>query len=139
VRPFLAGVRQTLAPPRQGKDGWLPPLLVALTGVTGLAGYRYALIVLLATAMGMQNATARKLAVPDLTTTVLTMTITGIAADAADGDTAKLARRLIAIAAMLAGACVGAVLVLHASIVYPLVIALVMLIAVAAIASRMST
>ena len=31
--------------------------------------------------MGAQNATARKLAVPDLTTTVLTLTITGIAAD----------------------------------------------------------
>ena len=29
--------------------------------------------------MGIQNATARKLAVPDLTTTVLTLTITGVA------------------------------------------------------------
>src|SRR6266516_4764708 len=32
-------------------------------------GSRYALIVLLAVAMGVQNAAARKLAVPDLTTT----------------------------------------------------------------------
>jgi hypothetical protein len=31
--------------------------------------------------MGVQNAVARQLAVPDLTTTVLTMTLTGIAAD----------------------------------------------------------
>jgi len=31
--------------------------------------------------MGIQNATARKLAVPDMTTTVLTLTITGTAAD----------------------------------------------------------
>ena len=42
---------------------------------------RYALIVALSLTMGAQNATARKLAVPDLTTTVLTLTITGIAAD----------------------------------------------------------
>ena len=44
---------------------------------------RYAIIVLLAVAMGVQNAAARKLAVPDLTTTVLTMTLTGLAADSA--------------------------------------------------------
>src|SRR5258705_4110456 len=41
----------------------------------------YALVVLLAFAMGLQNATARRLGVPDLTTTVLTLTFTGIAAD----------------------------------------------------------
>ena len=40
-----------------------------------------ALAAVLATAMGIQNAVARKLAVPDLTTTVLTMTLTGIGAD----------------------------------------------------------
>ena len=42
---------------------------------------RYLLVVLLGVAMGTQNAAARRLAVPDLTTTVLTLTITGIAAD----------------------------------------------------------
>ena len=42
---------------------------------------RYALIALLAPAMGIQNATVRRLAVPELTTTVLTMTMAGIAAD----------------------------------------------------------
>jgi hypothetical protein len=47
------------------------------------SAYRYALIVVLGVAMGIQNATARKLAVPDLTTTVLTLTITGVAADSA--------------------------------------------------------
>ena len=35
--------------------------------------------------MGIQNATARRLAVPDLTTTVLTLTLTGLAADSAPG------------------------------------------------------
>ena len=40
-----------------------------------------ALAALLAVAMGIQNAVARKLAVPDMTTTVLTMTLTGLGAD----------------------------------------------------------
>jgi uncharacterized membrane protein YoaK (UPF0700 family) len=224
---FLADTRQTVAPPRGSKDGLLPPLLVALTAVTGLVdafsylvlghvfvanmtgnvvflafalagvggfsvlaslvaigcfalgaliagrvgrylagrrelllavtaagqavivaeavtmtalagrpvptGVRYALIAVLAAAMGAQNATARKLAVPDLTTTVLTLTITGFAADGplAGATGARVARRLISVAAMLVGALVGALFVLHIRIVYPLVIALVILAAVA--------
>jgi len=224
---FLADTRLTVAPPRGSKDGLLPPLLVALTAVTGLVdafsylvlghvfvanmtgnvvflafavagvggfsvaaslvaigsfavgafvagrlgrsladrrelllavtaaieavivaeavtmaalaarpiqtGLRYALIVALAVTMGAQNGTARKLAVPDLTTTVLTLTITGVAADGplAGATGARVARRLISVAAMLVGALVGALLVLHVHIVYPLVIALVILAAVA--------
>jgi uncharacterized membrane protein YoaK (UPF0700 family) len=91
-------------------------------------------IVVLAIAMGIQNAGARKLAVPDLTTTVLTMTITGVAADShvAGGQGSKAARRLIAIAAMLLGAVIGATLVLHALIAYPLAIALVVTVFAAA-------
>jgi uncharacterized membrane protein YoaK (UPF0700 family) len=42
---------------------------------------QYSLIALLALAMGAQNAAARRLAVPDRTTTVLTLTLTGLAAD----------------------------------------------------------
>ena len=59
---------------------------VVVAGASGepvTGGDRYALIVLLGLSMGIQNATARKLAVPDLTTTVLTLTITGVAADSA--------------------------------------------------------
>jgi uncharacterized membrane protein YoaK (UPF0700 family) len=108
-------------------------ILAAVTSTPVGSGYRYVLITLLAIAMGMQNATARKLAVPDLTTTVLTLTITGIAADR---DTAKATRRVISVAAMLAGACVGAVLVLHVHIVYPLVVALAILVSVALAAMR---
>lgn len=101
-------------------------ILAAFTSNPVANGYRYSVIVALAIAMGIQNASARKLAVPDLTTTVLTMTITGVAADsrAAGGPGSKAGRRLIAIGAMLAGAVVGATLVLHAPIVYPLAIAL---------------
>ena len=52
--------------------------------------------------MGIQNATARKLAVPDLTTTVLTLTITGVAADSAiaGGAGSVAGRRLVAVTAM---------------------------------------
>jgi hypothetical protein len=39
------------------------------------------LIILTAVAMGLCNAAVRRLAVPDLTTTVLTLTLTGLAAD----------------------------------------------------------
>jgi len=227
---FLTGARETVAPRRGSRDGLLPPLLVALTAVTGLvdafsylvlghvfvanqtgnvvffafalagvagfsatasvtaigsfavgalvagrlgralagrrelllgvtagiqailvaeavtmaaltaspipAGLRYALIVVLSVTMGAQNATARKLAVPDLTTTVLTLTITGMAADSplAGATGTHLARRLISVAAMFLGALAGALLVLHVHIVYPLVIALVILAAVAVIA-----
>jgi uncharacterized membrane protein YoaK (UPF0700 family) len=96
---------------------------------------RYALIVVLSMATGAQNATVRKLAVPDLTTTVLTMTVTGIGADSAlgGGQGSKSGRRLIAIAAMFLGALIGAVLVLHVRIVFPLALALAitMLVAVA--------
>ena len=71
---------------------------------------------LLALAMGIENAVARRLAVPDLTTTVLTMTLTGLAADpgAKDHGRAGLGRRVLAVATMFAGAAGGALLVLHA-------------------------
>jgi uncharacterized membrane protein YoaK (UPF0700 family) len=89
-------------------------LVAARAGDTIGSGSRYALIVLLALAMGVQNATARRLAVPDLTTTVLTLTLTGIAADSklAGGSGAHTPRRILSVAAMLLGATVGALLVL---------------------------
>ena len=101
-------------------------VLAALCGDPVPAGYRYALIVVLGAAMGIQNAGVRKLGVPDLTTTVLTLTITGIAADSTlvGGTGSVSGRRVIAVAAMLLGALVGAVLVIHVHIVAPLAIAL---------------
>jgi uncharacterized membrane protein YoaK (UPF0700 family) len=112
-------------------------ILAALSGSPVAAGYRYALIVALATAMGIQNAAACKIAVPDLTTTVLTLTITGIAADSAlaGGPGSKAGGRLIPVVTMLAGALAGAVLVRHAPVWYPLAIALVTIVA-GAIATR---
>jgi uncharacterized membrane protein YoaK (UPF0700 family) len=67
-----------------------------------------------ALAMGVQTAVVRRLAVADLNTTVLTMTLTGIAADLRTGHRGPmLARRVLAVLAMLAGAVAGAELVLH--------------------------
>ena len=72
-----------------------------------------ALIALTALAMGARNAAVRKLAIPDLTTTVLTLTLTGIAADSslARGNNVRLARRTGAVLAMFAGAALGAVVI----------------------------
>jgi uncharacterized membrane protein YoaK (UPF0700 family) len=77
----------------------------------------FALIGLTALAMGTRNAAVRKLAIPDLTTTVLTLTITGIGADSsfANGNNPRLARRVASVASMFLGAGLGAV-VIHYSI-----------------------
>jgi uncharacterized membrane protein YoaK (UPF0700 family) len=79
------------------------------------------MIALLAVAMGVRNATVRRIAVPDLTTTVLTMTLTGLAADSPPfGGTGKgSTRRTVAVLAMLTGALAGALL-LKTSLVLPL-------------------
>jgi uncharacterized membrane protein YoaK (UPF0700 family) len=109
-------------------------VLAVISGGAIVAGYHYALIIVLGMSMGIQNATARKLGVPDMTTTVLTLTITGIGADSTlvGGKGSLAGRRLMAVAAMLAGAAAGAALVVHANVVYPLVIALVLVSLVAA-------
>ena len=75
--------------------------------------------------MGIRNATVRRLAAADLTTTVLTLTLTGLAADSsfAGGSNPRPTRRFGSVVAMFSGALVGAVLVLHEGLVWPLVIA----------------
>jgi len=75
----------------------------------------YVMIAFTAIAMGMRNAAVRKLAVPDLTTTVLTLTITGLAADSslARGTNPRLQRRIAAVVAMFAGAALGSIILRH--------------------------
>ncbi len=67
---------------------------------------------LAAVAMGIQAATARAIAVKDVTTVVVTSTLTGLAADSffGNGKRTGSARRAIAVVAILAGAAVGALL-----------------------------
>ena len=111
-------------------------VLALASGIPIAAGYRYGLLAVLGTSMGIQNATARKLGVPDMTTTVLTLTITGIGADSAlaGGLGSRAGRRLVAVGAMLAGAGVGTVLVLYLNAAYALVPALLLVGLVAAAA-----
>jgi len=110
-------------------------ILAVAAGGSPAAGYRYTLIVVLGIAMGVQNAAARAIAVPDLTTTVLTLTITGIAADSAlaGGAGSKAGRRLVPVVTMLVGALIGAALIRHALAYVPLVIALAAIVAGAAV------
>ncbi|GAA1369741.1 YoaK family protein [Streptomyces beijiangensis] len=94
---------------------------------------RYVLIGLLALGMGLQNAVVRKIAVPDFTTTVLTLTLTGIAADRPGPATV---RRLISVAAMFCGALAGGLLQIHQGTAWALAPAVVLLAAVALAAVR---
>ena len=94
-------------------------VLVAVAGVVALGlpvggggARRYVVIGLLAAGLGLQNATVRRLAVPDVTTTVLTLTLTGLAADSwlAGGRSPRAGRRVAAVGLMAAGALAGALL-----------------------------
>jgi uncharacterized membrane protein YoaK (UPF0700 family) len=113
---------------------------IALVGVTLVVSIspldpngetiRYAVIVLLALTMGIQNATARRLGVPNMTTTVLTVTLTGLAADShfAGGKQSQVGRKLASVGAMFLGAALGAILVSRSGIGAALALALALLV-----------
>lgn len=86
----------------------------------------YAVTIFTALAMGMRNATVRKIGQPDLTTTVLTLTITGLAADSsvAGGNNPRWQRRVLSVVLMFAGAAAGALMVKR-SLALPLAVATV--------------
>jgi uncharacterized membrane protein YoaK (UPF0700 family) len=85
----------------------------------------YAMITLTAFAMGLRNSIVRNLGVSDVTTTVLTLTITGLAADSslAGGDNARSGRRVISVIAMLGGAFLGALVLREWGFTPPLAVA----------------
>ncbi|NEA57431.1 DUF1275 domain-containing protein [Streptomyces sp. SID13666] len=125
----------------------LEAVLVAAAAIAATAsqgkvttGVQYTLIVLLGLAMGLQNATARRLGVPDLTTTVLTLTLTGLAADstAAGGQAPRPGRRILSVLAIFLGALVGAVLLLHNKLALTLGLVLVLLAVTSLTAYRLS-
>jgi len=84
----------------------------------------YGVIVLTGVAMGVRNAAVRKLGERDLTTTVLTLTITGLAADSAlaGGANPGWTRRAASVVLMFAGAAAGAWL-LRYSVALPIAVA----------------
>ncbi|SER00202.1 Uncharacterized membrane protein YoaK, UPF0700 family [Lentzea xinjiangensis] len=124
---FLAGAAAAGRALRTAAPGWGSPhtgllggvgLVLAATALAttvvgvGSAVTRAVLAAALALAMGAQAATARHLAVKDVTTVVVTSTLTGLAADsrlgAARHQGAK--RRVAAVALLVAGAVAGAAL-----------------------------
>ncbi len=116
-------------------------LLVALLAREPLdEAVRYALIAVLGLAMGVQNAAVMRLAVPELTTTVLTKTLTGMASEAGflGGPGAHVGRRGLAVATMLLGALCGALLALNVSVAATLALALALSSGVAAAAHAVS-
>ncbi|MGO9854404.1 MAG: YoaK family protein [Acidimicrobiales bacterium] len=76
---------------------------------------RFTVIALLAFAMGVRNAAVRHFGVADMTTTVLTMTLTGLASDSslAGGTNPHAGRRVASALCMFGGALAGAALVIH--------------------------
>ena len=104
-------------------------IVAEVSGSPAEAGTRYPLLILLGLGMGVQNAAARSLAVPDLTTTVLTLTITGTAADSrlAGGPGSRAGRRLLSAVAMFVGGLIGALILLHGRHALPLLLATVLL------------
>jgi uncharacterized membrane protein YoaK (UPF0700 family) len=105
----------------------LAAILAAAIKVRANAVSGDSVIALLAFAMGVRNATVRRVAVPDLTTTVLTMTLTGLAADSQlfGGSGKGSVRRSAAVSAMFFGALAGALL-LKTSLFLPLAVAAVL-------------
>ena len=77
---------------------------------------------LAAVALGLQNAAVRRLGVPDITTTVVTMTLTAVAAETRRARAAVELRRVLAVVTMLLGALGGALLVLHSSVVWAIAV-----------------
>ncbi len=86
---------------------------------------RFTAIGLLALGMGTRNAAVRRIGVRDMSTSVLTTTLTGLASDSSlvggTNPNARLASTTIL--SMFGGALVGAVLVLHAGATWSLSVA----------------
>jgi uncharacterized membrane protein YoaK (UPF0700 family) len=99
-------------------------VVAAATHIRPGTGAAYTLIVLMALAMGVRNAAVRRIAVPDVNTTVLTGTLTALAAKSRlAGDSGQgTVRRLAAVLAMFVGGLSGALL-LKVTLFVPLALA----------------
>jgi uncharacterized membrane protein YoaK (UPF0700 family) len=92
-------------------------VIAAAVTTIGSGWPRFVLIAVLAFTMGIRNAAVRHLGVRDMTTTVVTTTLTGLAADSTlgGGNNPNPVNRLTSVLGMFVGALVGATLLLHAS------------------------
>lgn len=118
VGVILAGIAAVLFAhaPREGD-----PVTVVVTGA-------------MAAAMGLQAATARHLSVKDVTTVVVTSTLTGLAADSrlGGGTGQHWGRRFGAVVLILAGAAAGAAL-LNVHVGFGVVLSAILSVAVAGV------
>jgi uncharacterized membrane protein YoaK (UPF0700 family) len=112
--------------------------VAASAGAGSLSGY--GAVVLLAISMGLQNATTRHLGVSDVATTVLTSTLTALAAEGgtAKGARPRTRRRVLTTLAMLFGAAAGAIVLFQLGIGATLALASILLFANGAAAYRAS-
>jgi len=92
---------------------------------------RFTVIALLAFSVGGRNAAVRRLGVRDMSTTVLTTTLTGLASESwlAGGANPNAALRLTSVLSQFGGALVGALLVLHAGATWALAVAATIVVA----------
>lgn len=99
---------------------------------------RYTVIALLAGGVGLRNSAVRRMGVPDMSTTVLTTTLTGLASRSrlAGGTNPHSRLGTTSVVCMFGGALVGAVLVLHAGATWSLGVAAGILAATAVYFSR---
>ncbi|MFD3544661.1 YoaK family protein [Streptomyces sp. NPDC058655] len=117
--------------PRGAAERFFGPLVAvqallvagALAGTAGGAG-ELVVVALLALGMGLQNGVVHRLAVPDLTTTVVTRALTGLAADPWG---AASARRLVTVVTLACGALAGGLLMLRHGPRWPLLVAVALL------------
>lgn len=84
-----------------------------ITAVAATGWVRFVVIGLLAFGMGMRNAAVRRLGLLDLTTSVLTMVLTRLAASSMLGTGDHRIRKVAEVLAMLAGATAGGYTFLH--------------------------
>ena len=99
---------------------------------------RFTVIALLAFGVGTRNAAVQRLGIRDMSTTVLTSTLTGLASESGlAGGTGPQARtRVTSVVCQFGGALVGAVLVLHAGAAWSLAAAAGIVVYAAAYFSR---
>ncbi|MFE0628352.1 YoaK family protein [Streptomyces sp. NPDC058864] len=89
-------------------------LFASATALHALDGPRRVLVAVCAVAMGIQNAMAGRVGIAGLTTTVMTRTLVGLLGDtgAAAHDRRVAVRQALSVAALVAGALAGGLLVL---------------------------
>ena len=92
-------------------------LVLTGTGSIQVTWRQYSVVVLLALAMGVQNAMARRMSITEANTTVLTTSLGSLAADmvAVAGRPPRAGRRVATVACIFLGAVAGAALQHHSA------------------------